>query len=67
MYQTLEKGELEMHPQFDCDLIAKQQAAKIAELEAAMPLYDELLIRCAIAEKDLAALRQRIDDAAVVL
>lgn len=47
------------------DLI-EQQAARIKELEAAMPLYDELLIRCAIAEKELAALRQRIDDAPVV-
>jgi hypothetical protein len=28
--------------------------------------YDELFIRCAIAEKDLAALRQRIADAPVV-
>lgn len=47
------------------DLI-EQQAARIVELEAAMPLYDELFIRCAIAEKDLAALRQRIADAPVV-
>ncbi len=44
----------------------KQQAERIKELEAAMPLYDELLIRCAIAEKDISALRQRIADAPVV-
>lgn len=61
-------------PDRDADLVVmraadliEQQAARIAELEAAMPLYDELLIRCAIAEKDLAALRKRIDDAPVVV
>lgn len=47
------------------DTIA-QQAERIKELEAAIPLYDELLIRCAIAEKELANLRKRIDDAKVV-
>ena len=50
------------------DLI-EQQTARIKELEAIMPLYDELLTRCAIAEKQrdelLAALkyaRELVDD-----
>lgn len=30
----------------------RQQAERIKELEAAMPLYDELLIRCALAEAE---------------
>ena len=47
------------------DLI-EQQAEHIKGLEAAMPLYDKLLIRCGIAEQELIALRRRIADAPVV-
>ena len=56
-----------MHPQFDCDLIAKQQAARIAELEAERDnFYMEYRMKCDVETKqlheELAVLRRKIDE-----